>query len=83
LGRGRERGFVLYNSLFEGVRVVGVCVFVYARTHTQNIWLLDVSPGVRRTPGEPEEPRSTKAHIRVDRIGDTVHLSIYMLYCGF
>jgi len=37
-------------------------VLVYARTHTQTTWVLDVSPGVGRTPGEPEEPRSTKAH---------------------
>jgi len=46
---------------FCGVRVVGVCVLVYARTHTQPTWVLDVSPGVGRTPGEPEESRSTKA----------------------
>jgi len=38
-----------------------VCVLVYARTQTQTIWVLDVSPGVGRTPGEPEESRSTKA----------------------
>jgi len=38
-----------------------VCVFVYARTHTQTTWVPDVSPGVGRTPGEPEEPTSTKA----------------------
>ena len=44
-----------------GVRVVGVCVLVYARTHTQTTWVLDVSPGVGRTPGGPEESRSTKA----------------------
>jgi len=37
-------------------------VLVYARTHTQTTWVLDVSPGVRRTPGGPEESRSTKAH---------------------
>jgi len=36
-------------------------VLVYARAHTQTTWVLDVSPGVGRTPGEPEEPRSTKA----------------------
>jgi len=61
-GRGRDRGFVLYISLFfVGVRVVGVCVLVYARTHTQTTWVADVSPGVGRTPGEPEAPRSTKA----------------------
>jgi len=39
-----------------------VCVLVYARTHTQTTWVLDVRPGVGRTPGEPEESRSTKAH---------------------
>ena len=31
--------------IFAGVRVVGVCVLVYARTHTQTTWVLDVSPG--------------------------------------
>ena len=35
-------------------------MLVYARTHTQTKWVLDVSPGVGRTPGEPEESRSTK-----------------------
>jgi len=38
-----------------------VCVLVYARTHTQTTWVLDVSLGVGHTPGEPEESRSTKA----------------------
>jgi len=46
---------------FAGVIVVGVCMFLYARTHTQTTWVLDVSPDVGRTLGEPEEPRSTKA----------------------
>ena len=46
---------------FYGSWVVGGCVRVYARTHTQTTWVLDVSPGVGRTPGEPEESRSTKA----------------------
>jgi len=36
-------------------------VLVYARTHTQNPFVLDVSPGVGRTPLEPEESKSTKA----------------------
>ena len=50
-GGGRDRGFVFYISLFFcGVRVVGACVLVYARTHTQTTWVLDVSPGVGRTP---------------------------------
>ena len=46
--------------MFDGVRVVCVCALVYARTHTQTTWVLDVSPGVGRTPGDPEEHRSTK-----------------------
>jgi len=61
-GGGRNRGFVLYISLFfAGVRVVCVCVLVYARTNTQTAWALDVSPGVGRTPGEPEKSRSIRA----------------------
>jgi len=51
----------VYFSIFAGVRVVSVCVLVYARTHAQTTWALDVSTGMGRTPGEPEEPRSTKA----------------------
>jgi len=39
-----------------------VCMLVYARTHTHTTWVLDVSPGVGRTPGRPEESRSTIAH---------------------
>ena len=31
--------------------MVGVCVLVYARTHTQTTWVLDVSLGVEWTPG--------------------------------
>ena len=59
-GRGRDRGFVLYVSLF--LRVLGwwVCVCLYTRVQ-QTTWVLDVSPGVGRTPGGPEESRSTKA----------------------
>ena len=38
-----------------------MCVLVYARTHTQTTWVLDVSPGVGRTPGGPKGSRSTKA----------------------
>ena len=38
-----------------------MCVLVYARTDTQTTGVLDVSPGVGRTPGESEESRSTKA----------------------
>ena len=41
----------VHFTIFAGVRVVGVCVLVYARTHTHTTWVLDVSPGVGRTPG--------------------------------
>ena len=59
---GVEIGGLFYFSIFAGVRVVGGCVLVYARTQTRTTWVLDVSPGVGRTPGEPHESRSTKAH---------------------
>ena len=59
--RGRGIGFVFYISPFLRVLGwwVGVCLCTHV--HTQTTWVLDVSPGVRRTPGEPEESRSTKA----------------------
>ena len=46
---------ILVNVHMYRVRVVGVYVLVYARTHTQTTWVLDVSPGVGQTPGGPEE----------------------------
>jgi len=38
-----------------------VCACIRARTHTQTTWVLDVSPGVGRTPAEPEEPSFEKS----------------------
>jgi len=55
-----------------------VCVIVYARTHTQTTWVLDVSPGVGRTLGEPEEPRSTEVQYTCRLYRCKVHLSIYI-----
>jgi len=55
-----------------------VCVLVYARTHTQTTWVLDVSLGVGWTPGEPEDPDRLKRSIHVDRIG--VHSTIVYIY---
>jgi len=46
------------------LRVVGGCVLVYARAHTQATLVLNVSPGVRLTPGELEESSSTKAQYK-------------------
>ena len=57
-----------------------MCVLVYARTYTQTTWVLDVSPGVGRTPGEPEESRSTKAQYTCDRVG--VHSTFAYIYAG-
>jgi len=52
-----------------------VCVLVYARTHTQTTWVLDVSPGVERT---PEESRSTEAHYTCRRYRCTQHICLYI-----
>ena len=60
-----------------GVRVVGVCVLVYARTHTQTTWVLDVSPGVGWTPGEPEESRLTKAQYTYRQYRCTQYICLY------
>jgi len=77
-GRGRDRGFVfVYFSILAGVRVVGVYVLVYACTHTQTTWVIDVSPGVGRKPGEPEEPRSTKAQYTFRPYRCTKYICLY------
>jgi len=55
-------------SIFAGVRVASECVLIHARTHTQITWVLDVSPGAGWTPGEPEESKSIKRSMHVDRI---------------
>jgi len=80
---GVEIGFCLiYFSIFAGVGAVCVCVLVYARTHTQATWVLDVSPGVERTPGEPEEPRSTKAHYTCRPYRCTQYICIYICWAA-
>ena len=61
--------------------MVGVCVLVYARTHPQTTWVLDVSPGVRRTPGEPEESISTKAQYTCRPYRCTQYIFLYIC-CG-
>jgi len=69
----------LYISLFfAGVRVVGVCVLVYARTHTQTTRVLDVSPGVGRTPGGPEEYTSTEAQYTCRPYRCTQYICLYI-----
>ena len=70
------------SLLFAGVRVVGVGVLVYARTHTQTTWVLDVSPGVGRTPGELEEPRSTKAQYTCKPYRCTKYICLYICWAA-
>ena len=55
-----------------------MCVLVFSRTHTQTTQVLDVSPGVGRTPGEPEEPRSTKAHYTCRPYRYTQYIRLYI-----
>jgi len=62
--------------------MVGVCVLVYTRTYTQTIWVLDVSPGVGRTPGEPEEPRSTKAQYTCRPYTCIEHICLYICWAA-
>ena len=54
-----------------------MCVLVIARTYTQTTRVLDVSPGVGRTPGGPEEPRSTKAHYTCRPYRCTQYICLY------
>jgi len=64
--------------------VVCVCVLVYARIHTQITWILDVSPGLARTPGGPEEPRSTKAQYKYRPYMCTQYICLYICWtAGF
>ena len=79
-GKGRDRGFVLYISLFFRVLGWWVGVCLYARVHTQTTWVLDVSPGVGRTPGESEESRSTKAQYTCRPYRCTQYICLYMCF---
>jgi len=81
-GRGRDRGFVLYISQF--LRVLGwwVCMCLYTRVHThKTTWVLDESLGVGRTPGEPEESRSTKMQYTCRPYRCTQYICLY-IYCA-
>ena len=77
---------------FKGVEIGALsCIFLYfcgcwgggwvcacTRTHTQTTWVLDVSPGVGRTPGKPEESRSTKAQYTCRRYRCTKYICLYI-----
>ena len=59
-----------------------VCVLVYARTHTQTTWALDVRPGVGRTSREPEESRSTKAQSTCRPYMCTKYIYLYICWAA-
>ena len=74
---------VLSYIFFLFLRVLGwwVGVLVYVRTHTQTTWVLDVSPGVGRTPQEPpgrKHPDGLKRSTHVDRIGVQSTFDLYI-----
>jgi len=52
-------------------------MLIYARTHAQTAWVLDVSPGVRK-PGELEESRSTKAQYTRKTYKCTKYICLYI-----
>ena len=53
-------------------------MLVYARTHTQTTWVLDVIPGVGQTSGGPEESRSTKAQYTCRLYRCTQYIRLYI-----
>ena len=53
-------------------------MLVCARTHTQTTWVLDVSPGVARTPRELAESRSTKAQYTCRPYMYTQYICLYI-----
>ena len=69
----------------QGVDVYVFCVCVYAHTHTLHVRYSDVSPGVgTRHLESPEEIQMyCSDSIHIYRAVYKVHLSIYMLGCGF
>ena len=60
----------------------GVCALLYARTHAQTTWVLEASPGVGRTPGEPEEPRSTIAQYSCTPYRCTLYICLYICWAA-
>ena len=79
LGRGRDRRFVLYISLF--LRVLGwwVCVCLYARVHTHNLlgYLMWAQVWDRHLESQ-KNPDWLKRIFHVDRIG--VHSTFVYIY---
>jgi len=58
-------------------------VCLYTRVHTHKLLgYFDVSPGVGRTPGEPEEPRSTKAQYTCRPYRCTKYICLYICWAA-
>jgi len=77
LAEVRDRGFVLYIFL-AGVRVVSVCVLVYARTHTNKLLGYLMCAQVCDGHLEPEESRSTRAQCTCRPYRCTQYISLYI-----
>jgi len=60
---------------------VYVCACIRAYIHT-NYSGIDVSPGVGRTPGEPEESRSTKAQYTCRLYRCTQYICLYICWAA-
>ena len=58
--------------------MVGVCVLVYASTHTQTTWVLDVSQVLDGHLEGQKNPDRLKRSIHVDHIG--VHSAFVYIY---
>ena len=60
-----------------------MCLYTRVK-YTQTTWVLDVSLGVGRTPGGPEESRSAKAHYTCRPYRCTQDICLYICYAvGF
>jgi len=62
--------------------VVGGYVLVYASANTQTTWVLDVSPGVGQTPGEPEESGLIKAQCTYRLCMCTQYICLYVCWAA-
>ena len=81
-GRGKDSGFVSYIYVFWRMLGWWVGVCLYTRVRTQTTWVLDVSPGVGRTPEESEELRSTKAQYTCRPYRCTKYICLYICWAA-
>ena len=72
----KDRGFVCVSVFFNASGSVRghMCVYMHTHTPAAQMGYSDVSPGVGRTPGEPEESRSTKAQYKCRPYRCTQHI---------